>query len=532
MINNFVQIFADMLSNGVLKTVNIVLGIMSIIAAIDFVLSFIFEYAADFMSFVKVFLTKIFKYAIFFVIAKLYVPITDEFVNIIFRVGYLFFPEGKTPSGKIGLPNFDEIYEFLFSGITRIRGDWAKLSWYQMGAQLVYVIIVIVAFIAIFLIIKEIIVNFVEIKITIALGVLLLPFNVFEYTRSMGAKLWNALLNSAGKLLVAISLTGVTLQILQNNIFESNGEVEIGNALAWTFLLGLCAYLVTNSRELGGMLINGTGSGNANNIIGQAMGLAVGGALGAVGGAVVGGSAMRGALAKGTLAAKGGKNFRGIMKAAREGMKEGAAIAKSSRIAKVGSKLARGAQNTVGYATGNRSVMNAMSDIWGATAGTISDQIMHDGEKLAQNKENMLFDDPGEAKDYVNSYQRVKDAIKEARNSFNKPNEVGEMPRGNLQKYREAFKEFRKQMNDPKAKDRAFEKASRIAKEKREIHNTRKEYMDERRYNPNTFSKDGRRVKKDIWNEEIGKDILEKRRSESNSKYNNKEQNEINDEKY
>lgn len=67
MINNFVQIFSDMLSTGVLRTVSIVLFFMSVIASIDFILAFIFEYSNDFMSFIKVFLTKIFRYSIFFV---------------------------------------------------------------------------------------------------------------------------------------------------------------------------------------------------------------------------------------------------------------------------------------------------------------------------------------------------------------------------------------------------------------------------------------------------------------------------------
>lgn len=510
MINNFVQIFSNMLSEGVLKTSSIVLFFMSILAAIDFVLVFVFEYAADFMSFVKIFLLKIFRYSIFFAIARLYVPITDEFVNIIFRLGYLFFPAGKVPSGKVGLPNFDEIYSFLYAGVLRIRGDWAKLSWYQLGGQLSYLVIIIVAIIAIFLIIKEIIVNFVEIKIIIALGVLLLPFNVFEQTKSIGAKLFHALLNSAGKLLVSIALTGVTLQILQTNLFESNGNVEIGNAIAWTFLLGLAAYLITNSKELGSMLINGTASGNANNVFGQAMGLAMGAATAGVGKAVVGASAVRGGYQKARSAAKSGKNMRGILNAAKQGMKQGAGLAKSSRLGKVGGSLSRGLQNTVGYATGNRSAMNIMNDIWGATVGTATDQIMYDSENQTALKEKISYSELGSVNDYIGTFDSVREAFKEARDSF-RSSESSNIPYSKYERYKEAFKSFRNQMKNPNLKKKIYEEAEKKFKEKKRIHKTREKYMKDRKESPFKYDENGKKIKKDIWNEDIGKDILNKK---------------------
>lgn len=67
---------------------------------------------------------------------------------------------------------------------------------------------------------------------------------------------------------------------------------------AWIFLLGLITYLITNSRELGNMLVNGTGSSNSN-LVGQVINTAVGtgvvlhqvGALGV---------AMKGGISKGT----------------------------------------------------------------------------------------------------------------------------------------------------------------------------------------------------------------------------------------
>ncbi|QXW66308.1 type IV secretion system protein [Streptobacillus moniliformis] len=525
MINNFVQIFSDMLSTGVLRTVSVVLFFMSVIASIDFILAFIFEYSNDFMSFIKVFLTKIFRYSIFFAIARYYVPVTDEFVNIIFRIGYLFFPSGRVPRGRVGLPDFDEIFKFLYAGVTHIRKDWEKLSWTQVGGQLTYLIIVLIVIFAIFLIIKEIIVNFVELKIIIALGVLLLPFNVFEQTKSIGSKLFHALLNSAGKLLVSICITGVTLQILQNNTFKSNGliGVQIGNAISWTFLLGLAAYLVTNSRELGSMLINGTGSGNANNIFGQAMSTAISGGTAAVGGAVVGASAIKGGLSKGTAAFKDGKNMKGIFNAARKGMKEGSTIAKSGRLGKLGGKLSRGLQNTVGYASGSRSVMNAASDIWGATAGTTSEQVMHDGEAFATMKENLGYDEVGKASDYVGTFDAVKEAFKEARDSF-RTDKTSDMPHSKYERYKEAFKTFREKMSNPNTKQDLYEKAVDKVNDKHKIHETRRNYMNERRYNPYTTNEQGQRVKKDIWNEDIGKEILKDNSNKRDDETNNRNQ--------
>ncbi|ACZ01349.1 type IV secretion system protein [Streptobacillus moniliformis] len=514
MINNFTQIFSDMLSTGVLRLVSIVLFFMTMIAMIDFILAFIFEYSADMMTFLKVFFTKIFRYTIFFAIARFYVPITDELVNIIFKIGYLFFPSGKIPKGRIGLPDFDEIFSFLFDSVLKIRDDWAKLHWTQFGAQLTYLIIVLICIIGIFLIIKEIIINFVEIKVIIALGVLLLPFSVYEQTKSIGAKLWNALLNSAGKLLVSLCLTGITLQLLQKTTFNSNNNVNIGNAISWAFLLSLCAYLITNSKELGNMLINGTGSSNVNGVFGQALGVVVGGATAAMGGAVVGASAVKGGLTKGMAASRGGKNLGGILKAAKSGMKEGASVSKNSRLGKIGSKFSRGMQNAVGYATGNRSAMNMAGDLWGATFGTASDQVMHDGERLQEQKDNIAFDSPGDAKDYISSKDRVMEAMVAVRNSLSKN---GPTPVSKLERYREAFREFREHMNNPENKEKAFEKASEIAKNKKDIYGTRKEYETARKYNPYKTDENGNRVKKDIWNEDIGKDILrDKKENKSN----------------
>ncbi|WP_064612038.1 type IV secretion system protein [Streptobacillus moniliformis] len=509
MINNFTQVFSDMLAQGVLRTTSVVLFFMSLIAAIDFILAFILEYSADFMSFLKIFITKMFRYSIFFAMAKLYVPITDEFVNIIFRVGYLFFPVSRVPRGRVGLPDFDEIFKFLYAGVTQMQEDSAKLSWYQLGGQLTYLVIILICIYAIFLIIKEIIINFVEIKITIALGVLLLPFNVFEQTKSMGSKLFNALLNSAGKLLVSVAITGITLKILQNNTFHSNGSVQIGNAIAWTFMLGLCAYLITNSRELGNMLINGAGSGNANNVFGQAMSMAV------VGGAVVGANALKGGIMKGTDAFKGGKNMKGIFAAARKGMKEGADLTKNSRLGKLGSKLSKGLQNTVGYATGTRSAMNMASDLWGATGGTAKEQVMHDGEAFANKKEDLGYDEVGKASDYVGTFDAVGEAFKEARDSF-KSDKSSNTPYPKYERYKEAFKTFREHMKNPNTKKDIYQKASSKVKDREKIHDTRKEYMNERRYNPYTTNESGQRVKKDIWNEDIGRDILRDKNQQQN----------------
>lgn len=117
-------------------------------------------YYAIFKSLVS---KKIVRYAIFFAIAKLYIPFTDNIVKAIFSVGYLFFPGGKRGGGKVGLPDLMKFLNFLMGSIKRIVSDWQLLKWHELSAHFTYLIMVIIG-ICVLLIIKEIIVNFVELK--------------------------------------------------------------------------------------------------------------------------------------------------------------------------------------------------------------------------------------------------------------------------------------------------------------------------------------------------------------------------------
>ena len=472
MLNKFVEVFSVILSEGVKNTVNLILFIMFLLACIDLLLAYIYEFSENFSNIMKTFFTKSLKYAFFFAIANFYVPITDEIVKTIFKVGYIFSPSGKIPNGNVGLPDFDGIFTFLYASALNIRKDWETLHFYQIGAHLVYLVIFVLVIIMIMFIIKEIIVAYVEFKLMIALGVILLPFNMFEYTKQMGEKLFYGLLNSGARLLCAVAVTGVSLSVIDANAFNSDGTANISSAIAWLFLIGLTAFLISNSKELANMLINGTGSTNSGaNLVSTGVAVAVGGTAAIVGGTYTGTNAISGAISKGRAAAAGGKSFGGILKEAAKGYKEGAEIASKSRLSKVGSKLAKGATNVASYATGERGIRNLAGDIWGATGGTLSDQLLHDSDKLNQMKENLKLDDIGNEKDYFKK-ERFKSAIERVKADL-KDNE-GEVPRNRYERYRDGLKSFMKHYNSTEVKEEAFDKSSDIIKERKDARNEKK----------------------------------------------------------
>lgn len=511
MLNSFIENLSIILSEGVKSTLNIALILMFLIACIDLVLAYIYEFSNNFSSIMKTFFTKTLRYAFFFAIGNFYVPITDEIVRIVFRIGYLFFPGDKKPNASVNLPDFDSIYNVIYSSVLNIREDWSKVPTYNIGAQLVYLIIFIFAIIIMFFIIKEIMVTYVEFKLIIALGVILLPFNMFEYTRNMGSKLFNALLISSARLMSAIALTGLALRIINANSFSSDGTANVGSAVAWLFLMGIMAYMIMNSKELATMLINGTGASNsARALVGGALSVGIGTATGLVGGTVVNAGALKGAITKGKAAAQGGKSIGGILYAARQGFNEGAEIASNSRIAKLGKKTARGLSNIGAYATGQRGLNNIASDIWGATGGVVGDQIMHDDRKQYQKKERLKLDDLGWEKDYYVA-ERFKEAVDRVKEDLRNP-EDETVTKSQFERYKEAYKSFKKHYNSKDVKEEAYKRAILKDKEREDIRKNKEKYDQEARMKKTVFGE-----KVEDWNENVERKNFEKEKNENNT---------------
>lgn len=518
MINQFIQVFATLLNDGLSNLAVIVLVILSLMAGIDFVIAYIFEYSDNFSNIMKTFFNKIIRYGIFIVIAKSYPLIIDEITKLMFNIGYFFFPDGKVQSGTVGFPDFDGIYKTLLGGVLKLEQERNSLGYTEIGKQLVYLILIILAILCIFLIIKEIIVSYVEFRLVSAIGVILLPFNVLEFTKSIGGKLWNALFNAGARIMIAVSLTGICLKLLETNIYSGSdgGELSIGNGIAWIFMMGLCAYLISCSKELSSMLVNGTGSGNAS-AFGTALGMAVNTATGAVGGAVVGVSAMKGAINQGKSAAAGGKGIGGVLKAMRKGAKDGASVARNTRMAKIGRKVSGGLKNTAAYGTGQRSLSNLASDIWRGTGGLAGDQLMHDGDKVQRDKEDMNIDrlENDKIENYM-GFERFREAIDRTKAEMKDDSKesLAELPKSKAERYTKAIKSFMKNYRSSDVKEAALTRAANKMKTNYNIKKTREGYEMARKNSKISGKKEfeyGGETRKvsDRWNDNIGKQILD-----------------------
>lgn len=478
-LDNFIQVFSQMINQGLDRITTTSLLIATAFAAIDFAMMLIFEYANEFSQFFKKFLEKIINYSITFAIIKFYKVILNEITNIIFSIGYLFFD--STPR-RGQFPSFDEIFNTFRINILNMEAERQTLSWSEIGTSLMYIVIMVIGMILIFLIIKEIIVNFLKFRIVGTLGVLLIPFAAFEKTKSIASKLWMALLQEGCILMVSIALTGVALRVMRGKEFVgNNGTVNIGNAIAWLFTFGLVAFLVTNSKQIGSALANGTSVGRTSSVIGSAVAMAVGGAVGAVaaGGATYAGA--KGAFTKGKAAMEAGKNFRGVMNDLKRGAKEGIDAYSSTRTGKFAKMAGKGLSSAVGYATGAKRF--SFSDLKGGLKNTADATLFHDKEANLQKFEKFQTAYAGKDKDYDSTSEFIKtpsirEAMKRGINSFKENN----VDQSTFDKFKTAYNEFKEHRNTEK---NYFDNVSKENKynQAHNLRNKYKEYAHKSRFN-------------------------------------------------
>lgn len=450
MLDNFIQTFANLLSNGINKISSVALVIASILAVIDFLFSFMYEYANEFQQIFKKLSNKIINYAFVFALIKGYKKVLDAITITAFNIGNKFFPEGKVSfNGKF--PSFDSIYDNLKLSVLNMEKDRSSLSWSDFGAQLLYLFLILIGFFLIFMIVKEIIVSYIEFRVTATIGLLLVPFLALEQTKPYGTKLWNSLLNTLSKLLISLILTGITLQVLsQRNFVAGNGKVEVGAAISHIFMLGLSAYLIANTKEFANMLSNGTMGGRVGSSLVSSV---TGAALAGTGAMITGGVAGYGAASKGVQAYRSGKNLRGVLNSMKAGASSATDVLKASRASKMASKMSRGFQNTVDYASGNRSFTNVFSDIYNGTVGTASEQLFHDKYDVIDKIADFKSGNTSKLSDFINNDYSMSSSATEA------------------------FKEFRKPTEDPKFRDR-LKRAYNKYKENRAFEKT-KDYKEE-----------------------------------------------------
>ncbi|RRD40359.1 hypothetical protein EII29_02450 [Leptotrichia sp. OH3620_COT-345] len=499
MLNSFLETFTEFLDIGRDKSAPIVLFITTTIAVIDFTLAFIYQYSEDFMNVLKIFFQKLFKYATLFALIRYFGKVVDYLIELMFIIGYKFFPEQGYVMGKI--IDFDTIYSNLLVSIININKERSKLGFDKFGDQLIYLIIMIVGLIAIFLILKEIIISFIKLKTMSTIGYFLIPFNAFEQTKAMGEKLFHGILAELGVLLTAVSLTGITLKVLETRAYTSTSTgntITLGDSLTWLFMLLLCAFLVTQAKEFGSMLINGTAAGKGSGAL--ATGLTSVAATGAsvVAAAYTGGTSLAAGSARAAQAIKSGKNLQGVLKSAREGMKAGKDYAQSTRLAKAGRRLNSGIQKTIAYGSGQRNLTNLGGDLLGGVFGTIGDQTVgHNTEEKRQKKEALFEDTIGELKDYAGTH-KINNAIKAAKAEYTKALEeelkdLGEEEKvSRISKYRKATETFLKQYNSKENRMNSYRVGQRKYNERKEFDNpeNRKKWKEFRDRNKFVTGKD------------------------------------------
>lgn len=477
MIDSFIQTFANLLSNGITKISSIALTIASLLAVIDFLFTFMYEYANDFQQIFKKLFSKTINYAFVFALIKGYKTVLDAITLGVFDLGYKFFPSGTI--GRNGkFPSFDTIFTNLKLSILEMEKDRVSLAWSDFGMQLLYLFLILIGFFLIFMIIKEIIVSYIEFRLTATVGLLLVPFLALEQTKPYGTKLWNSLLNTISKLLIALVLTGITLQVLnQRNFVSGQGKVALGAAISHIFMLGLSAYLIANTKEFGNMLSNGTMGGRiGSGILSSATGMALAG----TGAILTGGAAGIGATIKGAQAYKSGKNFRGVLNSMKEGASSAQDILRSSRVSKMASKLSKGLQNTVDYASGNRSFTNVFGDIYKGTVGTAGEQLFHDKEDVVEKIAEFSSGTTGKLSDFINNDYSMSSSATEAFREFVKTNEDTRFSERFKRAY-DKYKENRAYGRTKEAKEAMYENAKSKRNENIEnLKNLKEEYIKKR----------------------------------------------------
>ncbi|VWL84929.1 hypothetical protein OMES3154_00203 [Oceanivirga miroungae] len=222
-----------------------------------------------------------------------------------------------------------------------------------------------------------------------------MPFLVFENTKPFGQKVFSAVIAAGAKLLVALVLSGVTIQLLETVKFTANKVIYVGDGFIYIFQLGLGAFLISQSREIGAALANGTFANRS------------------------GSGAMTGAI-KGGLSAKAGgvKNFKGIVNSMKEGASKGANAVRSTRISKLGSKIGGGIRNTTNFATGEQNIFDLGKNTVTGAFNTAKEQLSHDKNEVKDNFKSLNEDRVTKESDYIknNTAKDIYSAYKNAKN--------------------------------------------------------------------------------------------------------------------
>ena len=198
-----------------------------------------------------------------------------------------------------------------------------------------------------------------------ALGPLLLPFNMFDQTKSMGEKLFNGLLNAAAELVVTLSVAGISLKVMNMFPYVRDSTPNIGKLISWLFCMALAAFMVYYSKEMSSMLMNGSTFSRSSSAIGGVISGAVGATIGAATGGALVAAGAAGGISKAIQAGKDGLGFKGVAGAFKTGAKEGMKAGQNSFIGKVGGTVGKGIKTATSYATGQKSISNIAGDIFG-----------------------------------------------------------------------------------------------------------------------------------------------------------------------
>lgn len=496
MIDQFVTIFIIAINSGIKLMATSMIAFSCIMACIDFTMIFITESITNFNALWSKILNKILRYGIFIAIGLSWFKLHDSIMKLLFGIGYLFW-ENPPSSSEMG--SFQKIYDSFTLNISDLFSEFGAFAWYQIGQTIIILIGILIGYVCLFILMKEVMLSFFKLKIMFALGPLLLPFNMFDQTKSMGEKLFNGLLNAAAELVVTLSVAGISLKVMNMFPYVRDSTPNIGKLISWLFCMALAAFMVYYSKEMSSMLMNGSTFSRSSSAIGGVISGAVGATIGvATGGALVAAGAA-GGISKAIQAGKDGLGFKGVAGAFKTGAKEGMKAGQNSFIGKVGGTVGKGIKTATSYATGQKSISNIAGDIFGGAKNVkdIAGHAVFGDEKYNDSITDLFAPYQPSAAEYASTemgqkaWEAAKAKYGEARTSENKSGLVNSLRKG-IQEYlrvridkdlrREAYDIGNKQRHNEVNKIKAYqnwrtrEKSTDLFRNKK---HTYKDYINE-----------------------------------------------------
>lgn len=463
MLNNVVQTFNSLINTGARNLATTIVIFLSLLAIIDIAIAYIFEYDDNISAVIKVFINRLINLAFLLAITLNFTKILDEIAKGIFAIGYLFWPE----NGGTKLPDFDKMFENLYKTVIEINREAKKVQ-NNMGQSMFFMIAAVIACIAIFFLVKEVLIAFIEFKVTLVIGMILIPLNMLKITKDMGSKLFTTALNKGMKLLCSIAVMGIVLKALQSYEFVAgDGEARMGAAISYICLLGICAFLAVESGELANAVMGGGVMSSPSKL-----GNAVVGGIGVAGTAALaiatGGTSVLTGLGQGLNAIKQGQSVTEALKQGYKGFKANQELMDKTRLGKATKTVSDSIKGIIDFSTGRRPLRDLPKAAYKGASEGIKGQLKHDSEENNRAYHEFMSNDDKSEKvsDYLKEEQHkeaeneLAKQFKEGKLSFD-PSKLNKAEKMTNSAYRSAYK---KAFNSESVKKAAYQNAEARAK--------------------------------------------------------------------